>query len=144
MKHTTLKQGTTPPILYNLFIQYQTLDLDENSVYDNYVDAARLFLEQGNSDVLEDVDAIRLDLGPEYFNFPKKYTEEQQFTFILSFENYCKAVYNVFFGYQPRFLDFQGFERLASPPLKAYNYVGHNELDIKPSKSSYSSVLSRG
>jgi len=135
-KLSTLEQKEYA-IVRSLFEAFNEVDKSISDHYKEFEKPAKAFVDK-NREISETLSANLLNFSSDWFVFKAGISDEDRFMYILAFENFCKAVYNFVRNYESPFADFKGFERLDSPPLKAYKHLGNNKLDILPSKSSFS------
>lgn len=113
-------------------------ELTSKSSYKKYVQIAREFLKQvDNEEAKKFFDSNDL-LDSEEFIFPENFSDKEKFELICCYDTIVIAVINTLNNYTPQFLNFKGLKRQSCPPIEAFTYVGHSELDIKQSKVSYS------
>ncbi|MDB5231664.1 MAG: hypothetical protein JWN76_2469 [Chitinophagaceae bacterium] len=125
------------PVFRKLVVAYQHSSLNLNSSYEEQHEKAEKFvagLEDSEKNHLLSEGAINI----VELSFSDELSPEEKFYYTIAFRNFYETVVNVIAGYQPAFQDFEGFERQASPPLEAYQYIGHNKLQIKEGVRSYS------
>lgn len=140
MKELRVKTDETlQNIVNNLHDHYsKKSNLDFGSSYEDYKKEASIFL---NGCTLADKAKLMssdLKLNENVIiEYPKNTSSIEIFEHNVGFYNFYTAVKNNLEDYESTFLDFKGSDRQKSPPLKAYEFVGHNkELDV--SKIGYS------
>lgn len=117
-------------IFQDLLLFYRGSSLNSNSEYKQLTLNAEEFLKGKTSEDKERLLAIECStIEVDLFN--------QDFDFLLGFENFLVAIKNSIDGYIPKFQNFKGLQRLICPPLEVFQYRGFSELNIGQSKDSY-------
>lgn len=122
------------PAIQELFAQKSSREILSGGVDKSVGEAAYNLIttkkQLKKEDFKEDIDfaLINLDI------YPKEEERDGGSSFLIKYITFFLSLQN-YLGLKER--KEERVTRLSSPPLEAYEYVGHNKLDFKESKGSY-------
>ena len=126
----------------NIFKSFVDSGLNQSSSYEEFEKKAESFINLHPNVNSNDLSLI-LPFNISQYNFDSNFSESDKINFIVSFKNYLTALENVIDNYKPIDKKYEGMKRQVSPPYEEYHYVGHNELEITPTDSSYGLLFER-
>jgi len=114
---------------------YIASGLNANSDYEQRRRSSEAFLFQHENDTtLRSILAQPLTFSEEDLLFQPSLDSYARFAFVLGFHNLGVALRDILNGYAPPSPEASIYERLDSPPLEAYKYIGHNDLSTPSPK----------
>ena len=120
---------------WNYLLQHFLItNLDSSVDYDRRRNAALAFLDRckkTNREDIRDTLAKPVIFAIEDFEFIPARDKVEQYAFLLDFHNFGVALRDILNGYAPPSNSESSFQRMDSPPVEAYTYVGNSDLFTK-------------
>lgn len=136
MKQVSFKMANVNSALKNLLTFYCNSGLDHNCTYDEMARSALKFIDSLKKEDKDQLMSFNSSFTNDHFDYPAEFSKTDIFDFNYGFENFFITVKNVLDNYLPDFIKLKT-ERQASPPIGAYDEVGHNK-EVKVKKMNYS------
>jgi hypothetical protein len=137
-KLPTIKAELASTATGKLYHAFSNAGLRINLGYKGYRDAAERFInEESDPETLAYIKNENIQIGPQLFE-EIDLTPEVLYKTVVGFDNYTRAIYDVLKGIHPDSLDLKPVKRSDIPELKAFKYVGHNDLRMDMDSSNYS------
>ena len=111
----------------NLLSSFFDGKLDYRSTAESYNKKAVEFINRHllNDETASKLWTVKSAMDPELYIFPENFDDVRKFNFLVGFDNFVVAIKQAL--EKTSSLKFERAERQASPPLKAYDQVGHNK-----------------
>ncbi|WP_295793950.1 hypothetical protein [Mucilaginibacter sp.] len=77
----------------------------------------------------------------DLFDFPENLDPYDRFAITFGFQNFYRAVHNVLTEHTPLSLQSNGAKPQYVLTKDAFDYMGHNDLEIEPSKAGYAALF---
>lgn len=137
-KLPTIKAELADTATGKLYHAFTNAGLRFNLGYKAYRDAAVRFInDDAEPETLAYIKNENIQIGPQLFE-EEDLSAERMYKTVVGFDNYTRAVYDVINGTHPDSLDLKPVKRSDIPELKAFKYVGHNDLRMDMDSSNYS------
>lgn len=135
---TNIKNGHSNRLIYSIFELYRSAGISSNASDRAIRDAARkAVLELSKADK-EYIQQVSFELHPDMFEITDPTIS--RFDLFVGFSNFCKSLYNLISGSKSEYADLKPVVRKALPDLKAFEFIGTNDLKISYQPSDYTLV----
>lgn len=127
---------------YNeIFEFFKGTDLNADTSYPILEATANDFINRTDQSVHRAILDSVYHPASDLFIYPEQTDPFERYSWSFGFQNFYRAVHNVLTGHKPLSLQSNGAHPQYVLKSDAFEYMGHNDLNIKPSKASYASLF---
>jgi hypothetical protein len=128
------------PVLGYLLDSYLQAGLKGTEGYEKYLSAVHYFTDRTPQEIVSSLMGETVQISPDIFII-EGMPQNRLYRLTIGLDNYARAVYDTVTNRKAGYVKLKGVKRRDVPELKAFQYMGHNDLDIPADSSNYAGLF---